>query len=63
MHGRGNLAIAHAWIKFERERGSAEDLLQAIIKTEPVFSEASTHDTERSHPHLVPQVDVRSCAL
>lgn len=50
--------IAHAWLRFEREHGSADDLLQAFIKTEPVFSEAASYETARADPQLAAQVDV-----
>ncbi|GFR47944.1 hypothetical protein Agub_g9748 [Astrephomene gubernaculifera] len=35
----GQLRLCHAWLRFEREEGSADDYLQALLKVEPILEE------------------------
>ena len=35
------VALCQAWVRFEREHGSAEDHLQALIKTTPIVERAA----------------------
>lgn len=37
----GQLMLCEAWVRFERERGSREDLLMAESKTEPIREAAA----------------------
>ena len=50
--------MAQSWLRFERERGSADDLLQALIKTDPILSEAAAHAIRKADPHLDSQTKV-----
>ncbi|KAG2484382.1 hypothetical protein HYH03_016798 [Edaphochlamys debaryana] len=37
----GQLRICHAWLRFEREEGSADDYMQAMLKVEPILEESA----------------------
>ncbi|GLC34775.1 hypothetical protein PLESTB_001162500 [Pleodorina starrii] len=37
----GQLRLCHAWLRFEREEGSADDYLQALLKVEPILEESA----------------------
>lgn len=58
MHESGNVAICEAWLRFEREHGSAEDYFQAFVKAEPVLSEAASAVTEAAQPQLAADTKV-----
>ena len=34
-------ALCQAWLRFEREHGSADDHLQAVVKTGPILEQAT----------------------
>ncbi|KAG2433859.1 hypothetical protein HXX76_008213 [Chlamydomonas incerta] len=37
----GQLRLSHAWLRFEREEGSADDYLAALLKVEPILEESA----------------------
>ncbi|KXZ53271.1 hypothetical protein GPECTOR_7g1165 [Gonium pectorale] len=37
----GQVRLCHAWLRFEREEGSADDYLQATLKVEPYLEESA----------------------
>lgn len=41
LEGGGGAALAEAWLRMERERGSAEELFEAELRVEPVLAEAA----------------------
>lgn len=45
LESGGQVALCEAWLRFEREEGSAEDLFQAQIKVDPILVEAQAQAT------------------
>ncbi|KAK9810066.1 hypothetical protein WJX72_004227 [[Myrmecia] bisecta] len=41
LEDNGRVLLAEAWLRFEREHGSAEDLFQATLKVDPILKEAA----------------------
>ncbi|PNH11751.1 Squamous cell carcinoma antigen recognized by T-cells 3 [Tetrabaena socialis] len=37
----GQLQVCNAWLRFEREEGSADDYLQALLKVQPILEESA----------------------
>lgn len=50
FHENGSVTVCEAWLRFEREHGTADDHLQAVIKTEPVLSAALAAATAVANP-------------
>ncbi|GIL49503.1 hypothetical protein Vafri_5836, partial [Volvox africanus] len=41
LEGDGQLQLCHSWLRFEREEGSADDYLHALLKVEPILEESA----------------------
>ena len=59
LHEGGSAALCEAWLRFEREHGSAEDYFQAFVKTEPVLTAAAAAAAEAAQPELAAETQVR----
>lgn len=58
LHGSGGQAVCEAWLRFEREHGSAEDLHQAEEKAQPVLDEALAAATAAAQPEIAAESKV-----
>ena len=58
LYESGGLAVCEAWLRFERENGSVQDLRQAAIKTKPVLSEALAAATAAANPQTAAETKV-----
>lgn len=63
LHENGAQLVCEAWLRFEREHGSAEDHLLAVLKTEPILSAALAAATAAANPEVAAEskVSVRGC--
>ena len=58
LHERGGPAVCEAWLRFEREYGSAEDHFQALVKAESVLSQDAATAAEAADPQLAADAEV-----
>ena len=58
LHESGGLAVCEAWLRFEREHGSAKEHFEAVVKTEPVLSQALAAATAAAHLHTAAESKV-----
>ena len=58
LHERGGPAVCEAWLRFEREYGSAEDHFQALVKAEPVLSHDAATAAGAADPQLAADAQV-----
>ena len=63
LHERGGPAVCEAWLRFEREYGSAEDHFQALAKAEPVMSQDAATAAEAADPQLAADAEVGTSQL
>lgn len=59
----GGGAICEAWLRFEREHGSAEDYFLAFVKAEPVLAEAAAAFAATQQPELAAKTKARALVL
>ena len=50
LQENGGAVVCEAWLRFEREHGSADDHFQAVLKTQPVLSQALAAATAAANP-------------
>lgn len=58
MHENGGVTVCEAWLRFEREHGSADDHFQAVIKTEPILFQAVAAATAAANPQAAAESKV-----
>jgi len=58
MHEGGELAVCQAWLRFEREHGSAVDHLEAVVKTTPVLAQAAAMAAAQANPQMAVETKV-----
>jgi hypothetical protein len=54
------VALCEAWVRFEREHGSAEEHLAAELKVEPVLAAAAAAAVSATDAHGAAAAQVRS---
>lgn len=52
-------ALCQAWVRFEREHGSAEDHLQALLKTGPILEKAAAEAMAAANAEAAATAQVR----